>query len=161
MITWGSICFTQYFVGSRNTLAIFKNPPPVTLRLDREYEIHLDRPRSIRLLIKTGLVSLANFSIKIAEQGGLGLIRSAFTFSLARQADKKLAADGMLGKLDAETAYEMTLPYSGNVSGKVATLVIHSQYYIGGNLCSMTQSVETDLSLPLSVNVQDFFRSDR
>lgn len=163
-MTWGCISFKQDFSGSKATLALYKSPPAVELQLERQRQIYLDRPREFCISMRIGPLSLSDCKINIDSRSPELLFDStACGFSSGVQATKVSIAlpDASLGVLEAGGSYELTLPYDATLTGMTTKLLVTMQYAVDGKMCSTRRFVEADLSLPLSVNVQDFFRMDR
>lgn len=124
--------------------------------------MHLDRPRQVELQICVGDFDLAECTI------GLQPLSTDFTVDLSdvrtirhnAPAQETLTTNKVLaiGRLSRGTQVCLELPYTATQTISNAVVIVRLEYITNHLKCSFNETISSPISLPLAVNVQDFFR---
>ncbi|KAK8845493.1 hypothetical protein IAR55_006206 [Kwoniella newhampshirensis] len=155
----GSILFGYSKVDDGARLRIKRNPEEVDVRLRMPYDIKLDDETRVVVEIKAGKTLMRNARIALRSLSG----EVGYILDEAVCVDRDLTIDNetgfvALGVIAEGSTLHVTIPYTGVPQAEYAKaqIIVHYDGLTGYREWIDTQSVF--MGLPLTVNVQDFFR---
>nr|XP_019048846.1 hypothetical protein I302_02625 [Kwoniella bestiolae CBS 10118]OCF27776.1 hypothetical protein I302_02625 [Kwoniella bestiolae CBS 10118] len=148
----GSINFTYNKHEEGSTLRVKRNSQGVEAKLRMPYAIVVE--------VKAGLTKMEN--VRVGLRSSIGEV--TYLLHDAEFGGKDISLDGSglieIGDVDAQGDREISIPYAGIPQGEYAKAQIIIQYDTSAGSREWIDNQVVFMGLPLTVNVQDFFRPD-
>ncbi|WWD09044.1 hypothetical protein V865_007164 [Kwoniella europaea PYCC6329] len=159
-IVIGSISFIYNKYEEGSLLRVKRNAQGVEAKLRMPYAIKLDEDPRVVVEVKAGIVEMKN--VRVGLRSLIGEVTYLVHDAEYRGKDLSLDGTGLIeiGDISAEEDVEITIPYAGIPQGEYAKAQIIIQYDTSSGSREWIDSQVVFMGLPLTVNVQDFFRPD-
>lgn len=157
-----NIAFLAPFPSDQSVVPIQRSPAGVRAALHMPDEIALDEEPRVVLDVKSGEHALRNVRVSVAS------LQDEVAYDTERTTGEDTGkafetADGRIvfGDIDADKAVTVTFPYGGVPRNELARARIIIEYQSKtGRQCRYVDDQTVFMGLPITVNVQDFFRPD-
>nr|XP_031863557.1 uncharacterized protein CI109_000809 [Kwoniella shandongensis]KAA5530629.1 hypothetical protein CI109_000809 [Kwoniella shandongensis] len=158
-VGFGSIIFGYSKVDEGARLKVKRDPEGVTTKLRMPYHIKLDDDTRVVVEIKAGKTAMQ--AVRLALRSFNGEV--GYIFDEAKSQDRELAIDEhtgyvVLGDIEAGQKIDVYIPYTGVPQAEFAKAQIILNYDTTTGYREWIDTQTIFMGLPLTVNVQDFFR---
>ncbi|WVQ80318.1 hypothetical protein IAT38_002423 [Cryptococcus sp. DSM 104549] len=157
----GKINFAYSKADEGARLKVRRRENGVAVKLRMPYDLKLDADSRVVLEVKSGEVAMRNAAIGLRSlTGEVGYILDEATCGERELDTDEQSGAILLGDVGAGEVLEVAIPYTGVAPGEFARAQIFLQYEGPAGVREWVDSQGVLMSLPLTVNVQDFFRPE-
>lgn len=157
-----NIAFMAPFPSDQSVVPVHRSPAGIRAALHMPDEIALDEEPRIVLDVKSGEHTLRNVRVSVTS------LQDEVLYDTERTTDEESGEafqteDGRIvfGDIDADKTVTVTFPYQGVPRNELARARVTIEYESkAGRQCRYIDDQAVFMGLPITVNVQDFFRPD-
>ncbi|TYJ56733.1 hypothetical protein B9479_002503 [Cryptococcus floricola] len=157
-ITLGQVNFVYNKAVEGSTFKVRRDETGVSARLRMPHDIRLDSDSMVVLEITSGKSDLQEALLSLRSLNGEIRYMLGAATREGRRLDLNDQGEIVVGAVAIEKVVEIIIPYSGVPQGDSAQAYIALEYEANGKLREWVDTQKVNMSLPLTVNVQDFFR---
>lgn len=157
-----NIAFMAPFPSDQSVVPIQRSPAGIRAALHMPSEIALDEEPRVVLDVKSGEHALRNVRVSVASlQDEVLYDTERTTGEESGEAFQSTGEFIAFGDVDAEKTTTVTFPYQGVPRNELARARVTIEYESkAGRQCRYIDDQAVFMGLPITVNVQDFFRPD-
>ncbi|WRT63733.1 uncharacterized protein IL334_000656 [Kwoniella shivajii] len=159
-VSLGSVNFIYNKAEEEYKLRVKRDPRGVEARLRMPYDIKLDEDTKVVVEIKAGVVEMKD--VKMSLRSLVGEV--TYLVQVAQMSEQEVNVDESalvnIGDLDPGEDVDIAIPYTGIPQGEYAKAQIVLQYETSSGPREWIDTQVIFMGLPLTVNVQDFFRPE-